>query len=47
VLREHGPTKRIDLDLPGDLKARAREPQIEPADAGEETADGQRISHVR
>jgi hypothetical protein len=36
VLREHRPTKRVNLHLPRHLKARPREPQIEAADAGEQ-----------
>jgi len=35
VLRQHGPTKRIDFHLPLDLKARAFKPQVEPADPRE------------
>jgi len=41
VLREHGPAKRIDLDLPLDVEPSPIEPQIEAPDPGEQTANGQ------
>jgi len=36
VLREHGPAKRIDLNLPADVEPGPREAEIEPADARKE-----------
>jgi hypothetical protein len=36
VLCEHGPTPRIDFDLPPHIEARSSQPQVEAADAGEE-----------
>jgi len=35
VLREHGPTKRIDLNLPADVEPGPRKAQIEAPDPGE------------
>jgi hypothetical protein len=32
VLRQHGPAKWVDLNLPLDLEAGALEPKIEPSD---------------
>jgi len=41
VLREHGPTERIDLDLPDDLAhAGALKAELQTTDAGEERTDG-------
>ena len=40
-LRKHAPTEPIDLDLPHDTtNARALEPTLKSADAGEERTDG-------
>jgi len=35
VLREHGPTERIDLHLPANVEPGPREAEIEAADPGE------------
>jgi hypothetical protein len=39
MLREHGPAKWVNLDLPSNLKARARKAEIKPPDPGEQRSD--------
>jgi hypothetical protein len=41
MCRENSPTPRIDLHLPADLETGPFEAEIEAADPGEETPDGQ------
>jgi hypothetical protein len=36
VLREHRPAERVNFNLPLDLKSGALEPEIEPANPGEQ-----------
>jgi hypothetical protein len=47
VRREHGPAERVNLDLPTKLEARALEPEIEAADAGEQAANGHSLPQSR
>jgi hypothetical protein len=48
MLREHRPAEWIDLNLPFNFKSGPREPQVEPADPREQTANRESwgVSHV-
>jgi hypothetical protein len=45
VLLQHGPTERINLNLPPTLPSRPLQPQVEPADAREQGPEGRPRPH--